>query len=272
MSAPRPGRSHALVPALVAGSAPAPSPAQADGPVARWDANDGHVLHGFRAAGTGWVALEGVAAYGFGPSGPVTVVPADGGPPTEELEDAWVRSALPLVLQARGTQVLHAAALRGAAGAVALCGASTDGKSTLAAALLRRGRAVLADDALALDESDALTLPFRLRLRAPTQEALGLPPVAATGAGGERLPLAAVVLLTPDDEDEPAALEALSASTAFAELMPHAYCFALEEGKEALVAAYLDLVQRVPVHRLCYPQRLDRLDATADVLDALLAR
>ena len=32
--------------------------------------------------------------------------------------------------------------------------------------------------------------------------------------------------------------------------MPHAYCFGLEESKEALVAAYLTLARAVPVWRL----------------------
>src|SRR5512134_3155557 len=48
------------------------------------------------------------------------------------------RDALPLVLQARGSEVLHASAVLGPRGVVALCGASGSGKSTLAYALGRR--------------------------------------------------------------------------------------------------------------------------------------
>jgi hypothetical protein len=56
-----------------------------------------------------------------------------------------VRAAL---LQQRGEIALHAACLLppGGAGAVAICGASTTGKSTLGAELCRRGWKLLADD------------------------------------------------------------------------------------------------------------------------------
>ena len=202
------------------------------------------------------------------------MVVADGASP-EEIEDAWVRSVLPLVVQARGTQVLHASAVATPGGMVALCGTSTAGKSTLAAALLARGREVVADDALAFeaggDGVDAFPLPFRLRLRDEAQEALQLPEIAARGSGGGRGPLAAVVILTPADVDV-AQLSTLAAADAFGTLMPHAYCFSLEEGKEALVEAYLALARTVPVWRLDYPQRLDRLDETVAVLDRVLDR
>ncbi len=75
------------------------------------------MLHGFRAGGSGWVSIPGVAAYGFTDAGPVTAV-SDGVPrrrARDEVEDAWVRSVLPLVVQARGTQVLHASAVAGRA-------------------------------------------------------------------------------------------------------------------------------------------------------------
>lgn len=52
--------------------------------------------------------------------------------------------------------------------------------------------------------------------------------------------------------------------------MPHAYCFALEEGKAELVAAYTGLAAIAPVHRLSYPQRPDALDDAVAVLAMLL--
>jgi hypothetical protein len=51
----------------------------------------------------------------------------------------------------RGRLVLHAAALVGSAGAIALAGPSGSGKSVLAAALAQRGLLLLADETLALD-------------------------------------------------------------------------------------------------------------------------
>ena len=55
------------------------------------------------------------------------------------------------LLQQRGLLALHASAVALGGGAVALAGASGAGKSTLLAEFLRRGRAALSDDILALD-------------------------------------------------------------------------------------------------------------------------
>ncbi len=85
----------------------------------------------------------------------------------------------------------------------------------------------------------ALPLPFRLRLRPQSALALGLPGIAAEGPGGGGLPLVAIVLLEPHDEDDAPELEPVDAVEAFGALMPQAYCFSLEEGKEELVEAYL---------------------------------
>lgn len=249
-----------------------PEPLDAEGAVARWEANDGLVLHGFRAGGSGWVSIPGVAAFGFTDAGPVTAV-SDGATP-DGVEDAWVRSALPLVVQARGTQVLHASAIACARGAVALCGLSTAGKSTLAAALMQRGHRLVADDALgftvAASGVTALPLPFRLRLRPQSALALGLPGIAAEGPGGGGLPLAAIVLLEPHDETYAPELEPVDAVEAFGALMPQAYCFSLEEGKEALVEAYLALARLVPVWLLSYPQEIGRLGDVVGVLERWL--
>ena len=260
------------VPVTTSGAGQPPALADAESAVVRWDANDGLVLHGFRAAGAGWITIPGVAAFGFADAGPVTVI-SDGASP-QEIEDTWVRSALPLVVQARGTQVLHASAVACARGAVALCGISTAGKSTLAAALMLRGHPLVADDALGLTVAESnvrvLSLPFRLRLRPRSARALGLPGIAAEGPGGGGLPLAAIVLLEPHDEDDAPEIEPVDAVEAFGALMPQAYCFCLEEGKSYLVEAYLAVVRLVPVWRLSYPQEIGRLGETADALEELL--
>lgn len=59
----------------------------------------------------------------------------------------------------RGWVALHAAAVAGPAGAVVLAGYSGAGKSVLAAALVRRGWQLLADDVVILDD---LTAPVRV--------------------------------------------------------------------------------------------------------------
>jgi hypothetical protein len=251
----------ALIPGLSIEFLPPAGPAFPERPVARWALNDGLELRGFRGGGHSWLELPGVATFRFDGEG-AAVAFADGGS-QEEIADAWVRSVLPLVVQARGVQVLHASAVAAPGGVIGFCGASAAGKSTLAAALLCCGYEVVADDALAFragaDEVEALPLPYRLRLRGGAAEALGLPELAARGEGGGSFPLAGIVELEPAAVTSPQ-VSTLAAADGFGTLMPHAYCFELDDAKEDLVDSYLRLARSVPVCRLEYPQRLDRLD------------
>ena len=262
-----------VVPLLELAEFDIPDPEEADGPVARWEANDGIELVGYRANGTRWIAIRGLAAFRFDPTGEVAASAIGGS--EQAMRDAWVRSVLPLVVQARGTQVLHASAVAGPSGVVALCGTSTAGKSTVAAALQAQAYRVVADDALAFVVTDgaaqALTLPFRLRLRPASAAHLELPPIAEQGGGGERLPLAAIVLLEPGaaDGDGPRSV-LVSPPEAVGALMPHAYCFALDEGKGELVRAYAALTGSVVVRRLSFPRELEQLAGTVEHVKALL--
>jgi len=63
----------------------------------------------------------------------------------------WAQ-ALPFAATLRGLEVLHAAGVVTGAGAVLLAGEPGAGKSSLAAALVRRGAGLLGDDALALQQ------------------------------------------------------------------------------------------------------------------------
>lgn len=71
-----------------------------------------------------------------------------------EVAAMLIATALPAALWLQGRYVLHAAAVRlpGRAAAIAIAGPSGIGKSTLAAALVARGAALLADDSVALDD------------------------------------------------------------------------------------------------------------------------
>ena len=242
--------------------------------VERWDTNDGHAIEGYRTAdGVGWIAVSRIAAYRFAAEGPVEAASLGGD--DAAVEDTWLRSVLPLVVQARGTQVLHASAVRGPAGVLALCGISTAGKSTVAAVLRSRGHSVVADDALGFEvESEkvmALPLPFRLRLRPASVEALGLPALAhVADEPAAAAPLVAVVLLEPADAG-PVTLKAIAASEAVGALMPHLYCFALEEGKERLVESALGLACAASVHRLAFVRSFGQLAAQVECVEALMA-
>ncbi|MCJ2189230.1 hypothetical protein [Novosphingobium beihaiensis] len=75
----------------------------------------------------------------------ITFQPAPGLPP-EELSAFLTGSVMGLLLHLRGALVLHGSAVKVGDGAVILCGPSGAGKSTLAAALGKRGYAMLCDD------------------------------------------------------------------------------------------------------------------------------
>jgi hypothetical protein len=65
---------------------------------------------------------------------------------------AWVLGpVLGIICHQRGLFPLHAACVRIGHGAIALCGRTGTGKSTLAAALLRRGHALVTDDVCVID-------------------------------------------------------------------------------------------------------------------------
>jgi hypothetical protein len=74
------------------------------------------------------------------------------GVPEDTLRHLLLNQVIPMVLNLRGTEVLHASAVATPDGAVAFCGESGAGKSTLAASFQQGGFPLLTDDCLALSE------------------------------------------------------------------------------------------------------------------------
>src|SRR5216683_4740684 len=116
-----------------------------------------------------WMHFPGLASFSFDPDSEDVTATA---PPTTErdvLIATFQRAVLPMVLQARDTEVLHASGVRMPRGVMAFCARSGTGKSALAFGLGRRGYRMWADDAVAFAASGpqvkALPLPFALRLR-----------------------------------------------------------------------------------------------------------
>lgn len=151
----------------------------------------------------------------------------------------------PLVLAARGAQVLHASAVLAGGRLVALAGPSGAGKSTLAAAWREQDPAavVVADDALVIES------------RGETAEAVW---------SGARAPLAAIFLLARGEAaptgETGAAIEPVAAGEAFAALLSEAFCATLDASSLRRIAAgTLDLLSRVPVRRLRYASGRERL-------------
>ena len=102
------------------------------GPI--WQAHPGAFL----------IELEGIARYLATDGRDILVEPLGGD--ADDVASTFVSAALAPCLQQRGVATLHAAAVARQGGAVLLLGPSAVGKSSLAAALIQRGDALLADD------------------------------------------------------------------------------------------------------------------------------
>lgn len=269
-----------IAPSLVIETVSVVDSLAADSAVAEWPTNDGLSLYGYRAGGYRWIHVPGLAAYRFSSEGPVVASPEGGS--RLRIHAVWLSSVLPLVVQARGTQVLHASAVASPRGIVALCGDSSSGKSTLAAALMQRGHEIVADDALPFavdgDQAFAYPLPFAVRLRPSSAALLGIEHAGAERPRSAPARLRALVIVKPADADVnnkstlAPVLSAISkpSGATVGQLLPHLYCFSLEEGKERLMRDAFALVKTVPTLRLEYPQRPESVAVASDALEDLL--
>jgi hypothetical protein len=222
--------------------------------------------YGYSSNGHHWIRLPEVAAYRFTPAGGVVeAIPT--GAPADEVEDAYRRHVLPFVLQALGSELLHASGVVGRSGALAFCGGSSAGKSTLAHRLARRGYEPLADDALMFEPTlagvDAIRIPFTTRVEGHAS--------SVDASGSERFPLAAVFVLERTEEIDPARPEviALPHSAAFPLLLYHGHCFSFRDERRTrlMTDRYLKLAARVPAFRLRYQPDIDRLPRVLDAVE-----
>jgi len=227
-----------------------------------------------------WMDLPGLATFCFDERSDHVVAAPYPGIATDAVAELYWHSALPLVVQARGGEVLHASGVLMPQGVVALCGASKSGKSTIAYGLHQRGYRLWADDAVALEVTEsaitALPLPFDVRLRAATAALFGLGERAARlagpgdSSGSTPAPLQAVCVLDrTDGRTRDRILAPLRASSGYPALLANAYCFNLEDvaRKRLMLERYLSLVARVPVVALTVGDGLLGLPATLDALE-----
>ena len=156
--------------------------------------------------------VEGMARYLIAEGRDVRIEPLGG-----DLADiaGFLAGLWPVLLQQRGVMPLHAAAVRTTAGAVLLLGHSGHGKSSLAAALVERGYALLADDVtgLVLRDERPTALPsfasmrlwkqtlermrMSLQVRSRVRQGLEKYWVKASSACARALPVRAAIVLTP---------------------------------------------------------------------------
>jgi hypothetical protein len=189
------------------------------------------------------------------------------------VEDTYWRSVLPLFLQHRGEQVLHASAVVGPGGVAGFCGRAGAGKSTLAFGLRLRGHRLWADDALVVSgvaPPRTAALAGEMRLLPDAREHYDVPPDGRLLEGeiGEERDLALLVVLdVPGAAPQP---RPLKSGEAFAAVVEQAYCYHLEAAKRAMASDYLALLEHVPVVQLSRPAGLGGLEDFLDVVEGLM--
>ena len=215
--------------------------------------------------------------------------------PPATLEDTATYLAGPVigfVLRLRGRLALHASAVCMGAGAVALVGRHGAGKSTIAAALAKRGHPVVTDDVLHLSQAGSgwVAHPFAEHLRLwpdGAMLALGgdadLPRLTPTwdkrrlevGTRGIRgtpgpVPLIATLLLDAGNPtaDQPH-LQSVSRAEAFVQLAANSSCsHLLTPGMRAReFDALSDVVRSVPCARAASSGRPGSFDCFLDLVE-----
>lgn len=236
------------------------------------------------ADGTCRYAIADVAAYLVEDGRRVTVRPWMA-PEAPDIRVFLLGSVFSILCHQRGLLPLHAGCVEVGGRAVALAGHSCVGKSTLTAAFLRRGHAVLADDVTVVDMNSPggpLVLPSfpRIKLWRDAMRGLDLPPEGLersraqlekfhvpikTGFRMEPMALAAVYYLNTVHDPRHAGLKPLRGLAAVEALQDAVYRrgAAYRLGRQApLMAAAMRLAAAVPGLRLSRVHDLTALDAT----------
>ncbi len=270
------------------GQAPGP-PDVACPQVQVWQDQDGEILARCCVVdGQHWIDLPRVASFSFVSGAETVMAIPHRSARSEIILDAYWRTVLPLLQQSLGQEALHASAILTPHGVAAFCAANGTGKSTLAYALSRRGYSLWADDAVAFEIAPgcprAFPLPFQLHLRPPSTSLFGqdgaAPPPSPGWDGADEVrmepaPLHLLFVLERSagagDGREVEAVR-LSPSQALVALLPHAYCFSLQDGgrKWRMLQHYLDLVARVPVYAVRFQPGLEKLPAIMDRIEQLI--
>lgn len=238
--------------------------------------------------GRHWMHFPGLASYRFDRAArTVTAFPCEGAR-RAEVRDTYRRAVLPMALQVRGSEVLHASGVLTPEGVALFCAPSGAGKSTVACALSQRGYPLWADDAVAFDalgrNPSALPLPFALRLTPQVAAHLGVgrgrdgtwrSPNGTAPPGELPAPLAAVFILkrVPSRGAGRIAARRFPPARAFLALLEHAYCFRLEDQwrTQRMMRQYLRLTASVPTFEVRFPSRLTRLPHLLDRIERVLA-
>lgn len=227
-----------------------------------------------------------LASYSFDDDGGEIVAYRSESASSDVIVDTFHRMVLPLALQRRGLEALHASAATIGGRVVAFCAVSGTGKSTLAYALDQAGHVQWSDDVVVFEVGasgiTAVPLPFDVRLLPETATQFAGPrtqrQAEPDGAlASQRRPLGAVCILTRRGRHEfgpEVGVQRLASSKALAAVLEHAHCFNLTDArrKKLMLEHYLDLVDRVPVYEVRFRPGLDRLASVVDGMSQALER
>lgn len=258
-----------------------PMPEGGSVPIQQWPDSDGRAWLSIARAPAGYrVSLPDLECVISRDGRAIAVDPAPD-LPASTLVHLLLHQVLPLAVSRTGRLVLHACAVETPGGTLAFLGESGAGKSTLAAAFCRRGFALVADDALAVDlggadigvfpTADGLRLWDDMSEAAPAgigepSNAAGkrrAPAVLAT----DRSPLARVYLLGTSEDDR-AVVTHVSAAAARLEMLSQLFRLDVTDRDESrrLFDAVHRVASRVPARRVAYPDGVEFLDAAVDAV------
>jgi HPr Serine kinase C-terminal domain len=129
-----------------------------------------HLVHIEKGVAAGprdfWMDVPGVARLHVANGATISVDPASG-TSIGDIRSYLLGSAMGALLHQRGLLPLHASAVEIAGSALAFCGASGAGKSSLALHLVKRGHRLLSDDICAIDiaSNEAQLFPGLINLK-----------------------------------------------------------------------------------------------------------
>jgi hypothetical protein len=259
-------------------------PSPASGPWYRqWRGQDEKVWLSFGRRGSDYVLqFPELADFVVTPAGTITCYGLDT-TASETFSHFLLDIVLPFALSARGKIVLHASAVRSSAGAILFLGQGGQGKSTLAAGFAQEGMAILADDAVVLEEegTQAFALPSYpgIRLWEDVSGTLFGDDVAHSNVAhytakkridpsrgteriaGGRIAVSRGYILTPPIDQESVQITPIPAKEACVEILGHAYC--MDPANRKSMAWSLEqagrLATKIPFYRLAYPRLLPHL-------------
>lgn len=219
--------------------------------------------------------------------------------PAAGTADHLVRSYLlgivaALWLELSGAPVLHGSAVTVAGRAVACLSHSGGGKSTLAAALMRRGARLLADDVLALDmqggpvhcrpaypamrlwpdEAGHFVGRYEHLERVDPGQGKRLVPIGEAAFCDEPQLLGAILLPRRREPGTAVRLTELSPRDAVVQLLRYSYAGRAPEFmglQDRRLGFFATMAQQVPVLRLEYPSGLEHLEAVCQAVERLPA-